>query len=313
MKREENKKKSNGSILFASAADDKRAADAAPGGQSKDKEKGSFLSELGRGERLAAIAVGLLLVVGAFGSGLGTRILALVEDSSGVNQKASQVPGNDSLLARLNPFTAAPPPPVLPLSKEYIYAGSRMLAVEDANAAAALSYEADVQNRPSGDTFVDADDIQQIRNFSVGVGLPYQSNEFQRADCSPRSLSGDGFVDSDDVQQARRYSVGTDPLQLAGGQMALLFKDEKELSESAFRYAAWEQPAESATQLLPTVLRIPGISGTTGAQMVVPIRVDASGGETVFGFSLNYDAAKLSHPVVTIGTAGGDVINVSSR
>ena len=61
-----------------------------------------------------------------------------------------------------------------------------------------------------------------------------------------------------------------------------------------------------------TVLRIPGISGTTGAQMVVPIRVDASGGETVFGFSLNYDAAKLtcpdSHPVVTIGTAGGDVI-----
>ena len=80
-----------------------------------------------------------------------------------------------------------------------------------------FTYEADVQNRPSGDGFVDADDIQQIRSFVVGNGFPYQSNEFQRADCSPRSTLGDGFVDSDDVQQARRFSVGTDTNQLAGG------------------------------------------------------------------------------------------------
>ena len=36
-----------------------------------------------------------------------------------------------------NPLAAPPPPPTTSLSKEYIYAGSRLLAVEDANANAA--------------------------------------------------------------------------------------------------------------------------------------------------------------------------------
>src|SRR5438445_5246973 len=36
-----------------------------------------------------------------------------------------------------NPFAAPPPSPTPQLSKEYIYAGSRLLAVEDANANAA--------------------------------------------------------------------------------------------------------------------------------------------------------------------------------
>jgi hypothetical protein len=48
------------------------------------------------------------------------------------------IDGTDrSLLSSVNPFTAAPPPAPTPqLSKEYIYAGSRLLAVEDAGASA---------------------------------------------------------------------------------------------------------------------------------------------------------------------------------
>jgi hypothetical protein len=46
--------------------------------------------------------------------------------------------GEHSAISRINPFLAAPPPSPTPqLSKEYIYAGSRLLAVEDANANSA--------------------------------------------------------------------------------------------------------------------------------------------------------------------------------
>jgi hypothetical protein len=46
-------------------------------------------------------------------------------------------PKDRSALSRVNPFLAAPSPTPTPqLSKEYIYAGSRLLAVEDANASA---------------------------------------------------------------------------------------------------------------------------------------------------------------------------------
>jgi hypothetical protein len=46
--------------------------------------------------------------------------------------------GSTSWIDTVNPFTTAPPPnPTPQLSKSYIYAGSRLLAVEDANANAA--------------------------------------------------------------------------------------------------------------------------------------------------------------------------------
>ena len=47
-------------------------------------------------------------------------------------------PSQEGFLAKINPFVpAALPSPTPQLSKEYIYAGSRLLAVEDANANAA--------------------------------------------------------------------------------------------------------------------------------------------------------------------------------
>ena len=79
-----------------------------------------------------------LLSLGVFGAGM--KYL----DDSAKREKAANVGKSDfeksepSLLSKVNPFVEPPPPAATPqLSKEYIYAGSRMLAVEDANANAA--------------------------------------------------------------------------------------------------------------------------------------------------------------------------------
>ena len=166
------------------------------------------------------------------------------------------------------------------------------------------AYEGDVQTRPVGDGFVDSDDIQQIRQFSVGNNLPYQSNEFQRADCSPRSTGGDGFVDGDDVQQARRFSVGTDNSQLAGGPS----------SQSPIAPPAPDSEALTATsgaidkeQAAPAAFRVDNQNTSAGATLTVPIRVDTVGNEAGYTFSIAFDSTKLTSPTVMIGN-GGDVI-----
>ena len=174
-----------------------------------------------------------------------------------------------------------------------------------------FTYEADVQNRPSGDGFVDADDIQQIRNFVVGNGFPYQSNEFQRADCSPRSTLGDGFVDSDDVQQARRFSVGTDTNQLAGGPTSAMpppveFGQAEEAINSPFGKST--APNFGSLSAGSAAFRVDDQTTNAGQKLVVPIRVDAAGNEAGYTFSLGYDAAMLTDPQISIGTAGGDVV-----
>ena len=46
---------------------------------------------------------------------------------------------------------------------------------------------------------------------------PVATNEFQRADCSPRGTKGDGVLAVDDFTQAGRYAAGLDQSQRAGG------------------------------------------------------------------------------------------------
>jgi hypothetical protein len=80
--------------------------------------------------RLWASAAILLLALLTFAGGLKY----LEEDAT---REAAADGKNQSLLSSVNPFTAPPPPVLTPqLSKEYIYAGSRLLAVEDAGASA---------------------------------------------------------------------------------------------------------------------------------------------------------------------------------
>jgi hypothetical protein len=86
-------------------------------------------------QRWLAIGVVTFLSVGALGAGL-----KYLEDSARAEKARLQqnpLGTSDSLLASVNPFMPPPTPtPMLELSKEYIYAGSRMLAVEDAAASA---------------------------------------------------------------------------------------------------------------------------------------------------------------------------------
>ena len=84
-------------------------------------------------------AVGIIafLSLGALGGGL-----RYLEDDAKRQQSDTKTLTADlkqqSLLNRINPFISAPlPPPSPTLSKEYVYAGARLLSVENANANAA--------------------------------------------------------------------------------------------------------------------------------------------------------------------------------
>ena len=86
----------------------------------------------GRAKRLGAVCgLLLLLLAGSLGSGLGSQLL---------NSFTS--PGNTIWLARLNPFASSAPATAMPtgnlsLSKEYVYAGDRLLAIEEAGGGGA--------------------------------------------------------------------------------------------------------------------------------------------------------------------------------
>ena len=174
------------------------------------------------------------------------------------------------------------------------------------NFMASNGIEADVSPRSGTDGFIDADDIQQIRLFSVGTGLPYQSNEFQRADCSPRSSAGDGTLDAGDIQQARRYSVGTDATQFASGPstpspITPPVSDAVVKGKAAIR-------TKDGVQAAPAAFRVDAQNTNAGSTLVVPIRVDTVGNEAGYTFSIAFDSTKLTSPTVAIGNGGGDVI-----
>ncbi len=128
----------NGNILFGTGGDttDKPVSNQ-PVEASESQNEKSFLSGLGRGERIAAFAVCFLLVVGALGAtGFGNKISSIFTSRNSGQQttQSARTTKNASMPASLSSVMFDPTP--LPLSKEYIYAGSRMLAVEDANASA---------------------------------------------------------------------------------------------------------------------------------------------------------------------------------
>ena len=164
------------------------------------------------------------------------------------------------------------------------------------------SYEGDVLSRPNGDGFVDSDDVQQIRRFSLGLDTAVTGGEFQRADCSPRSSLGEGYIDSGDIQQARRYSVGIDAGQFAGGP-STPSPIAPPVSDAAVKGKLVVPTKNGAA-----AFRADNQNTSAGSTLVVPIRVDAIGNEAGYTFSIAYDSTKLTNPQVAIGNGGGDVV-----
>lgn len=103
-------------------------------------EEHSLISKIASKMKKNWLAFGVIALVSVGAMGAGLKYLE--QDATRIKTERSKAtplnPANEGLLAKVNPFLPAPmPAPTPQLSKEYIYAGSRLLAVEDANANAA--------------------------------------------------------------------------------------------------------------------------------------------------------------------------------
>lgn len=179
---------------------------------------------------------------------------------------------------------------------------SNAQAVIAATPGGAVGIEADVAPRPNGDGSIFSNDVVQVRRFlNESDTYNTSTNEYQRTDSAPFSSKGDGAVAANDVVQTRRYQNETDPLQTAGGPTSGTFAEpggtvvpEGKLSKTA-----------PGIKVVPaSVLRVEQGKSDSGKRVTVNLRIDTVGGESEYGFILDYDSSKLSNPVIGAGDAG---------
>lgn len=106
------------------------------------------------GNRWLIMGLVAFLCIGVMGAGL-KYLEETAREEKIKQQKNPLAAKNQSLLSRVNPFMPPPAPAPTPqLSKEYIYAGSRLLAVEDAAANAVPPADLAVWRPSSGIWYV---------------------------------------------------------------------------------------------------------------------------------------------------------------
>lgn len=197
-----------------------------------------------------------------------------------------------------------------------------------AAAAEALGFEADIANRPSGDSLFASDDLIQLRRFLNGADTPDSTtaNEFQRADSAPFATKGDGALCSSDLIQLRRYLNGADAPQTAGGVSSPIGSCGNSSNTAAAQSSMTEREGngdgknstsraqvstdKAGAPAAARELRVESPSPTSAAQTVmVNIRVDALGDEAAYSFRLNYNQAVLTNPVINSGTTGAAIVD----
>ncbi len=182
----------------------------------------------------------------------------------------------------------------VPLAKEITNTNANELSAIylDGSVTFAQGYEADVAPRPTGNNngTITITDFTQVGRFVAGLDtLDANFNEFQRADSAPRISLGNGQITVADYTQAGRYAAGLDIVNPVGGSAIPSLLDLTLKSE------------EIRQNLVPTNVRVVNIDTSPGQQVIVSIATDAQGTENGFGFSINYETAKLSNPIVAKG------------
>ena len=154
--------------------------------------------------------------------------------------------------------------------------------------AQASAYEGDVTPRPTGKNgAISKADYNQIGKFATGLETANSGSEFQRADCAPRSSLGDGKIGIADLVQAMRYEAGLDALTPVGGPSVAI------QTEATSRLLSVKEMAREVRIGAPTY----------GSRTVtVPVELVAIGNENALGFTLAFDQAKLSNPLLVLGT-----------
>ncbi len=169
-----------------------------------------------------------------------------------------------------------------------------LVELRDGHIVYQQGFEGDLGAGPAGDGTVFSNDVIIARQFAVGtLAFDPAYNQFQRMDSAPRETLGDGAISSGDVIQARNYASGINPPTAAGGP---------------FGPIAPAPPPEmlSAVETARAVKAVPS-NAVAGYKVTVPVEMKALGDELGIRFTLEYDAMKLSNPIVSLaGVAPAD-------
>jgi len=224
------------------------------------------------------------------------------------------------------PMAQSSPTPIL--TKEYIYAGDRLIATEVPTTEIAL-IEGDVSPRPGGNGRLTVADWVQNGRFMAGLDTVTPGSEFQRADCAPRSALGGGTITTSDWVQAGRYAAGLDPPTYGGGPngiarngfsaadgvfFALAFPPSlaHPLNSNTFIGYFLTKPAGTVASTT-RVVRIVSPTFVVGQNGTVIVELDSQGDESGLGLSLSFNASQLSFVSAVKGSdATAATLNVNS-
>lgn len=177
--------------------------------------------------------------------------------------------------------------------------------------SAPTTFEADVAPGPNGSGTVTVSDWVQIGRFASGGEAISGSNEFQRADCAPRTTFGDGRISVSDWVQAGRYAAGLDDLVPAAGPTVPLNGLQLAGQLAKLKHGGQGQQGQQGQPLRePRLVNLAGGGFVRGQLASFAVELAAHGDENALGFSLRFDPARLRFARVD---AGGAVFSFNAK